>query len=779
MAELDGKGGPVERRGGISRRGFMKGSLLAALGLAVGTSSMTACTPTTAATGTAKELAGYQYEAEIAEGVWHHNACPRNCYDTCAIMSKVVDGQIVQLRGNPDNTYTKGGLCVKTQHYLDYLYSEDRLLYPMKRTGQKGPGCTFERISWDEAVTTITDKWKEIIASDGPNAIAPYTFSGHFGQVEGGFYPAALALFYKMKATVVQPTLCASAGMASFPYVFGGRFAPDVEHAGELDLYVAWGVNESASAPHAVKFVAQVKRNGGKIVVVNPVYTPVCQWADMVLKINSGTDSALALCVSNILIEEGLVDQDFVDKHTKGFDDYKKLAAEWTLERTSELCGLDPDEIVAFARLYGKADQSLIRIGENLNRHENGGMMCLSVSLLPVLTAQLGKGAATGWWYSTSCWWGTNTDATSCGTKFREAPMPADGAPWTGTQRTYACQQVGELLNGMTVDNVMNGGVQDYGKPMVKALYVFNGNPMVSNPNRNLVVQGLLREDLFTVVHDIFITPTAEYANILLPATTLFENEDIHQSYGSTWMLHNERTIEPLGECKNNWDTACALAKGMGYDDPEFDRTFAELGEAIFSKNSPQYKGMTYEKIKELGQYHVEPGIAWAKQLAEGFSTESGKIELYCEKLQKWHGVAVPTHVPETESAEGNPEHFEKYPIHLLSGNSKEFLNGNFGNMPDNRELFGTPFIYLNPEDAEAYGIREGDQVRIYNDRGECQRIARIADGFIKKGHAQVIKSTWDKLFGVTSINVTTPSYTVDFGNGTGYQSNLVQIEKA
>lgn len=781
MGKPDKEGHSPWKHGDVSRRGFVKGSLLAAFGLSVAGASMNGCSPAEgAAIGAANPLGGYRYEAELAEGVWHHNACPRNCYDTCAIASKVVDGRIVEIRGDKDNTYTRGGLCVKTQRYLDYLYSEDRILYPLKRTGSKGPGCTFERISWDEAIRTIADKWKGIIAEDGPDAIAPYTFSGHFGQVEGGFYPAALALFYRMKATVVQPTLCASAGMASFPYVFGGRFAPDMEQcAGNLDLYVSWGVNECASASHAVKFIAEAHRQGTKIIVVNPIYTPVCQWADMHLRINSGTDSALALGVSNILIEQGLIDQDFVDRYTEGFEEYKAEAAKWPVSRTSEVCGLSEEEIVGFATAYGKADRSLIRIGENLNRHDNGGMMCLSVSLLSVLTGQLGKNAATGWWYSASSWWGTNTDATSCGMKFRGAPMPADGAPWTGTQRTYACQQVGELLNGMTVDNVMNGGVQDYGKPLVKSLYVFNGNPVVSNPNSNLVVKGLLREDLFTVVHDIFVTPTVEYADIVLPATTLFENEDIHQSYGSQWMVHNERTIEPLGEARNNWETACLLAKAMGYDDPEFDRTFEELGNAVFSKNAPQYQGMTYDRIKSMGQYHVDPGIAWRKQLAEGFATDSGKIELACPKLEKWHGTLVPTHVAEAESEEANPEMFAKYPIHLLSDNCKEFLNGTFGNMPDNNIIFGDPDVFLNTEDAAEYGIADGDRVRVYNDRGETVRRARIAGDWIKRGHAHIYKSTWDGKTGVVNVNTTTNSITVDFGNGTGYHTNLVAIEKA
>lgn len=775
------------RGGAVSRRGFLKGSALAGLSLGVAGTGLVGCAPKqqtetdlTDTGGSGASVAGYQYEAETAEGEWHHNACPRNCYDTCAICSKVVDGRIVELRGNKDNTYTAGGTCVKTQHYLDYLYSEDRILYPMKRTGQKGPGCTFERITWEEAIDTIATRWKEIIAEDGPDAIAPYTFSGHFGFINGGFYPACMSLFYRMKATVVQPTLCASAGMASFPYVFGGRFAPDFEEAPEnLDLYVSWGSNEAASASHSVKFIAGVHRNGGKIIVVNPIYTPLCEWADMHLKITSGTDSALALGVSKILIDEGLVDQEFIDTYTKDFEAYKQECDKWDIAHTAEITGLTEQEIIDFAHAYGSADRSLIKIGENMNRHANGGMMCLSASMLPVLTGQLGKNAATGWWYSTSCWWGMDNDKTSCGTKFREAAMPADGKPWESERRTYACQQVGELLNGMQVDNVMNGGIQDYGAPLVKSLYVFNGNPMVSNPNRNLVEKGLLREDLFTVVHDIFVTPTVEYADIVLPAPTLFESEDLHQSYGSLWVLHNEQTIEPLGESKSNWETACLLAKAMGYDDPEFDRSFEELANELLSKNSPQYSGATYEDLKEKGQIKAETGVAWAKQLSEGFGTPSTKIEFAPEGLKTWHGVTVPSHTPEPESEEAAPELYAEYPIHLLSNNSKEMLNGCFGNLPDNVHLMGTPLVYLNTEDAAARGIEDGDTVLIFNERGETTRVARVVEGFVAKGHAQVFKSTWDSFAEVENINVTTRSDTVDFGNGTGYQTNLVQIEKA
>ena len=306
--------------GGLSRRRFLQG-------LAVGTvaaAGLTSCAPAAdsgddslSETGEGSG-AGYQYDWETAEGEIVHGVCPKNCYDTCRICTKVVDGVAVQIRGDKDNPYTAGSPCVKGQTYLDYHYSEDRIIYPMKRVGPKGPGAQFERISWEEAVQTVTDRFKEIIANEGSEAIVPYTFSGTFGLINGCFFSGVLRFLYRMGASALMPNMCEAAGVAALPYTFGSQKDVDPEQYANTKLYVSWGSNLSATSVHAVKYVKQCIENGGKVVVVNPFRIPLCEWADQWIKIRPGTDTPFALGVVKILLDEGIYDKEYVEKYCMG-----------------------------------------------------------------------------------------------------------------------------------------------------------------------------------------------------------------------------------------------------------------------------------------------------------------------------------------------------------------------------------------------------------------------------------------------------------------------------
>lgn len=779
------KGGNPSRM--VGRRGFLKGAALGGCVLAgAGMTGLVACSPSEEPAGEEENLAGtgenapgYIYEAEQAEGEWFYNACPRNCFDTCAIMTKVVDGKIVQVKGNPDNTFTRGGLCVKTQQYIDWTYNADRILYPMKRTGAKGPGCTFERISWDEAVQIITDKWKEIIATDGPEAIAPNYFSGSMGFIQGDFWPAIVTLFRRMGTTHLMPGKCSNSKGRGFYYSMGHYAGCDPERTAETDLFIDWGMNAPATSPHFPKYLKELKKNGGKIVVVNPVRIQLCDWADMHIQLKAGTDSAFCLGVSNEIINNGWADMDFIEKHTTGFDEYKAAAAEWTLAKTAETCGITEQEIKDFAKLYATTEKSILRSGVQPCRRLNGGMIMFSISLLPALIGHIGKHPADGMMADTSPYWAFNQPAIA-GTQFQEGAQPADsGDPGTLKVRYYANSQFAALLNGIDVE--VNGAKQNFSAPLVKSVYIFNANTIASDPDTNLLRKGLSREDLFTVVHDVQMTQTAEYADIILPAPTHFEGEEIDQAYGSLWLVHNEQAIEPLGEAKNNWEVACLLAKAMGYTDPEFDLTVSDLAQQLMdtAAENPYLNGLTYDKLKEIHQFKLEVGTPRAADLETGFPTPTGKIQFVSEELEQFFGVRTSTFTPDRESLEGDPELLAKYPLNVLTNAPKEYLNGCFGNMGNNNALFEVPLVYLHPEDAADRGIKDGDTVRIFNDRGEVTRVARIVDGFVAKGNPQVYKGTWDNYADVANVNALTLCDVTDMAFCTPYVSTLVEIEKA
>lgn len=749
---------------GYSRRTFVKGSLLAGLGTAL-VGGLVACgnepkeqekTPEQVQDGAS--VSGYQYVNEQVEGEWKHSACSRNCFDTCMIKSKVIDGQLVQVRGDESNPYTKGGLCVKTQNYVDYVYREDRLLYPMKRTGTKGPGCTFERISWEEAIEAITGNWKEIIDDNGAEAITWFRYQGNQGAINRRCLEP---LFYRMGATYHEASLCNNGYVGMLDYVTGSITQMRAEEIANKDLYISWGHNEAASSLHIVKFIKEMHKNGGKIAVVNPVKTPVAEWADLFIQIKPGTDSAFALGVANYLIENNNVDEDFIAEYTVGYDDYKASCVEWSPAKAAETCGVTEQQVIDFAELlWENRENFCLKVGLQIGRRTNGGMSHINIKLLPVLT-----GHPEGYIEMTSSGgWSVNLVA---GLDLFDGIVPTEASN-ESTIRNYSSPALGKVLTGQNY-----GEGHDFETNPIRSLFIFGANPMVSNPNLNLVRQGLEREDLFTIVSDVFVTPTAEYADILLPAPTFFEYEEFNGGYGHNYDAFNEKVIEPLGECKPNWEVNNLLGQAMGYDEPEFSRTIDDFRAIMM-----EVKDYEIDELIEHGWKDVEP-MAWGDQLVEGFPTPTGKIQFASDELEADHGTRTATYTPDSESAEKAPELYAAYPIALLSPNAKEFLNGCFGNMEDNNILFEENYVYLSAEDAASRGIADGDTVTILNDRGEVTRVARIPDSFVASGTAVTYKSTWAAFTGEDNVNHITTDEQADFGRGVSYQSCLVEVAKA
>lgn len=769
--------------GGLSRRRFLQG-------LAVGTvaaAGLTSCAPqaepesdSLSGTGETATAAGYQYDWETAEGEIIHGVCPKNCYDTCRICTKVVDGTAVQIRGDSTNPWTAGSPCVKGQTYLDYHYSEDRILYPMKRVGEKGPNAQFERISWEEAVQTITDKFKDIIANEGSEAIVPYTFSGTFGLINGCFFSGVLRFLYRMGAAVLMPNMCEAAGVAAIPYTYGAEKSVDPEQYANTDLYVSWGSNVSATSVHAVKFIKECVEKGGKVAVVNPARIPLCEYADLWVQLRPGTDTAFALGVINELIEKNLYNKEFVDTYCTGFDELKKVAAEWPASRVAEVCEIPEGQVAEFAQMYAAAPSSIIQPGYQLNRDSNGGSKVRAITFLPALTGQIGKDAHSGFMWINACYWSVNVGDVCMGADFIGANTPGGGYVIDYQHIDPAIKY--RVINIPDWGDCLNEEGFYKGQP-ARAAFIYNGNPLVSAPNTEAIRRGLSREEMFVVVSDKWYTDTTDYADIILPCTDLLETEDIHQDYHAWYLNHNTPAVAPAGEAKNNIEMANLLAKGMGYTDPCFDDDIPAIMETILANPNPIYgEGLTYEKLKNEHWIKLVDFVPYADELQNGFATPSGKIEFYSEALKESNLHPVVEYVPSAESRDGTPDLAKTYPLNFLTSTSKNMCGGNWHNIGKMRLLHGQPLLYINAADAAARSIADGDAVEVFNDRGVCNSLVAmlVDDEVLPQGTVMALKSSWPKFMdGKTNVNSTTPSYWSDYGMGTAFQANLVDVRKA
>lgn len=743
----------------VSRRGFLKRFGLAGLALGASGTGLVSCAASGEQGTAAGQASGYQYEAETAEGTWKRSACQRNCFDTCMMKCKVVDGQIVQVRGDENNPYTAGGLCVKTQNYVDYIYSEDRILYPMKRTGAKGPGCTFERISWDEAVETITGKWKEIIAEHGGEAITWSRYQGNQGAVHRRNMEP---LFYKMGATFCEGSMCNNGYVFSLPYTTGGITVMRAEEIANRSLYVSWAHNPSSTSLHTMKFVKEMHKKGGKIVVINPVATPETMWAEMHIQLHPGTDVAFAMGVANYMISHNMYDKKFIEEWSIGFDDYLEAVKEWTVEKTAETCRIPAEQIGQFADLlWAERSNALVKTGLQLGRRLNGGFSHIGIKLLTGLICH------PECYFNMTSSGGYNNNAAAMTDTLLDATLPSNAAP-VGSIRNWSSPDLGKVLTSQNY-----GKDHNFAENPIRSIYFFGNNAMVSNPNLDLVAEGLSREDLFTVVHDVYLTPTAEYADIILPAPTGFEYEEFNGGYGHNYDVFSEQVIEPLGECKNNNEVCNLLAAAMGYTDPQFQRD-AQWYRDLFLEGRPY----SFEELQEKGWIDVEP-MTWEAQLEAGFGTPSKKFQFACDELEHDFGTRTVAYVPDPESVNGPADQLEKHPFALISPSAKEFLNGVMGNLADNNILFETNLVYVNPADAEKLGVEEDQTVVLFNDRGEARRVVRVVDGLLPDGVLMSYKSTWMGETGYENINVLTTDERADIGRGVAFQSCLVNVRKA
>ena len=676
------------------------------------------------------------------------SVCPHDCPSCCSLVVTVEDGRLTSVTGNPDHPFTRGVICGKVREYAERVHSPLRVLTPLRRVGPKGSG-ELVPISWDEAVATIAERWRQVIATHGAEAILPFSYAGSMGQVQ---YYAGHPFFHALGASRLDRSICVTTAYAGWRATLGAVTGNDSEQMVGADLVVLWGVNASYSTINVMTLVKQARARGAHIVAIDPYRTPTAQQADEHLMVRPGTDAALALAVMHVLVTEGRVDRGYVERATLGFDRLEEHVRAYSPEAVAPIVGLDAGTIVRFARRYGATPRTFIRIGIGLSRHENGAMTCRTLACLPALTgayadphggALLSTGGAYGFDYSVL-----------------ERPdlMP------TPPPRTINMIQLGRALTDPTLT------------PPVRSLYVYSSNPAAVCPDQTLVLRGLAREDLFTVVHEQVMTDTAHYADIVLPATTSMEHLDLYRSFGQLTLQLARPVLAPQGEAKSNWETAGLLARAMGVAEAHYAKGDEGLIREFLAKGDASVRGITWEQLVRDGWARVNLPRPYMP-FADGASTPSGKVEFYSAWMERQGLPALPTYVPLVEGPD-NRELVARFPLQCIVPPNRFFLNSSFSQSELLRRRQGAATAMLAATDAVARGIRDGDSVRVESPRGAARFTARVTDA--TRAGVVVIEGIWWHRFSPDGlgVNVLTSDRVADLGGGPAFHSNLVQISK-
>ncbi|MGC1450906.1 MAG: molybdopterin-dependent oxidoreductase [Candidatus Sulfotelmatobacter sp.] len=755
-----------------------------------------------------------------------HAACPHDCPDACGVLITVEDGRATRIQGDPEHPVTRGFLCAKVAKYLDRVYSPDRVLYPMRRIVAKGPAAgaaeagrsahstqagaasqrsfaphgqpgaavptpepptpephaqVWQRISWDEALDEIASRFRAIATEFGSEAILPYSYGGTLGALNGASMDRRF--FHRLGASQLDRTICSAAGEAGLKSVLGVKLGTEPEQFRHSKYIIAWASNIHGNNVHLWPFIMEARRNGAKLVVIDPYRTRTAQCADWYLPINPGTDAALALGMMHVIIGENLHDADYVDQYTLGFEPLREKVREYSPERVAQWTGIAAADIRKLAREYATVRPSVIRLNYGVQRSERGGMATRTIVMLPCITGSW-KEVGGGLQMSVS----EAVDLNTAALRRPDLMQTALGRE----ARTINMVELGRVLNTQN-------------DPPIKALFVYNSNPAAVCPEHNEVVRGLRRPDLFTVVHEQFFTDTTDYADIVLPATTFFEHKDLQKAYGHYFLQVSNQAIAPLGECRSNVEVFRALAQRMGFEEECFRETVDEMIDLALDSTDPRLEGIGRERL-ERGQVRLNfaacgaelpsagqpraavptqavPGQAVGGQGQEepflpfacgGFRTASGKAELYSEAVKALGLDPVADFTPPTESRHGTKQN--TLPLELLARKADNFLNSTFSNVPSVQAMEETGLLEICAADARARGIRDGDQVRVFNYRGDILLKARV-DGKVQPGVVSA-SLNWAKMTaGFQSINALTSEKLTDMGNSATFYSVLVEVE--
>ena len=697
-------------------------------------------------------------------------ACPHDCPDTCALEYHVADGKLLEVKGSSSHSVTAGVLCTKVAKYPLRTYHPTRVKTPLKRVGPKGGrgDAQFVPISWDEALTTIASKFKSIIAEHGAESILPYSYAGNMGILQYGSMDRRF--FHAIGASQLDRTICASAGAEALTLTLGTRMGTDIEAFAHSELIILWGTNPITSNLHLWSRCQEAKRRGAKLIAIDPYRSLSAEKCHQWLPIKPGTDAALALAMMHVLIRDDAnkhaLDHDYIAKYTVGFDDLKARAAEWTPERAAAVCGIPAQDIEALAAAYGATKKAAIRLNYGMQRHGGGGSAVRAVCCLPALTGAWREPSG-GLLLSTSGAYPVNT-------AYLERPelMPT----------------VNGKLPRLVNMNLLGDALTALGAPSVKALFVYNSNPGAVAPDGNVVLKGLAREDLFTVVHEVVITDTARYADIVLPATTSPEHDDINRSYGHYDVVINRRAIDPVGESLANTDLFRRLARVMAGLCPEIpalnDPSLAETDESMIRHaldwSHKSLAGLNFETLERDGHLRMNypRKDGFVVPFAEGgFPTPSGKCEFYSETLAKRGFDPLPTYFPSHESEDSAVA--VQFPLALNTPPARNFLNSTFGNIEELAKPYGAPKVQLNPLDAAARKLNDGQWVRVFNGRGVMKLAAQVTDD-TRPGVATILWGHWRDHPGTDGfVNDLTSQALSDIGGGATFYDCRVEVAAA
>jgi anaerobic selenocysteine-containing dehydrogenase len=693
-----------------------------------------------------------------------HAVCSHDCPDACGILVTVEDGRATRVQGDPTHPVTRGFLCAKVTKYLDRVYSPDRLLYPMRRSAPKGQGkgdaSDFTRISWDEALDEISLRFQKISDDFGPEAILPYSYAGNMGLLS--YSGMAHRFFYRLGASQLDRTICASAGGAGMQTVIGRNVGMEPQAFRDSKYIIAWGANIHATNVHLWPFIEEARRRGAKLVVIDPYKTRTARCADWYLPINPGTDVALALAMMHVIINENLYNADYVSKYTLGFDELKKRVQDYLPERVAPWTGISASDITKLAREYSTVRPAAIRVNYGVQRSQNGGSAIRAVAMLPCITgswAEVGGGLQ----LSTSGAFYMNVHALERPDLMAKSPL---GRP----ARIVNMSELGKALTQLT-------------DPPVKAVFVYNSNPAVVAPNHRDVIRGFLRPDLFTVVHEQFFTDTTRYADIVLPATTFLEHKELNKAYGHTYVQLSSQAIEPLGESRSNTAMFAALAQRMGFTEECFQQKADAMIDATLSPApiprpvgwEKWMDGITRERLEAEGHIRLNIGDGPFLPFAQGgFATASGKAELYSKSLEEQGLDPVVSFVPPEESRLS--ERARQFPLELLARKADNFLNSSFTNIPSIQKMERPELLEIHAADAQKRDIHEGDWVRVFNQRGEVRLRAHV-NGAVQPGVVAARLNANRFTPDGKSINSLTSETLTDIGGGATFYSCLVEVE--
>jgi len=675
--------------------------------------------------------------AQIVRG-----ACPHDCPDTCSLVTAVEDGVAVRVAGNPAHPHTDGVLCTKVSRYTERTYHPERLLQPLRRTGAKGSG-RFEPVGWDEALDDIAARLAAIAARD-PQAILPYSYAGTMGLVQSE--SIAARFFHKLGASLLDRTICASAGAEALTRTLGGKVGMKVEFFAESKLILIWGSNSIGSNLHFWRLAQAAKRAGAKLVCIDPRRTETAEKCHEHVQLRPGTDAALALALMHELVVNDWLDHDYIAQHTLGWDGLRERALRWSPERAAAICGVSAEQVRSLARDWGTTQPAAIRLNYGMQRVRGGGNAVRAVACLPALTGAW-RHRAGGMLLSSSSMFPVDKAA------LQRPDLLAGRAPRT--------------INMVTIgDDLLRAASPAFG-PKIEAVIVYNSNPVAVAPESSKVVAGFAREDLFTVVLEHFLTDTADYADYVLPATTQLEHWDVHMAYGHTDVLLNRPAIAPVGQSRPNSEIFRQLARRMGFTEPCFTQDDESLCRAAFGER------VDFNLLLEQGYATLDiPDAPFAQG---GFPTASGRCEFFSEALARQGQDGLPDHLPNHEAAGASA----RFPLAMISPPARNFLNSSFVNVRSLRDIEGEPLLEIHASDAAERGIVSGAVVRVFNDRGEYRCKAQVC-ARARPGVVNGLGVWWRKLgLDGTNVNQLTSQKLTDMGRGPVFYDCLVEVRAA